>query len=75
MRNNALITARDIYTFKEYITMRIDQHCKDMSPEDVSKLLEILYKEVDGFCLNCFTLCVDAEDKRDFRRGIKNNDK
>lgn len=74
MRNNALITARDIRTFKEYITVRIDQYCKDMNPEDVSKLLEILYKEIDGFCLNCFTLVVDTEDKRDFRREIKNNE-
>lgn len=75
MKNNAVITTRDISTFKRIITNQLDLYCDDMAPADVSELLLTLHKEVDNFCLACLTLSADTEDGRDFkiRREINNN--
>lgn len=61
MKNNAIISSKDIVAFKDDITITLNHLCY-MSQEDKYALQDILNRKIDRFCLSCLMFEVDFEE-------------
>ena len=74
MKNNAIISSKDVVSFKDDIAITIDHFCVGMSPEDKYALLDILKRKIDRFCLSCLMFEIDFEEAVfNHRKETKNN--
>lgn len=75
MKNNAIISTKDIVSFKDDISITINHFCYDMSQEAIYKLQDIINRKIDRFCICCLTFEVDYEEANSIhRKEIMNNE-